>query len=310
MNRRRFLVLGGGDGWHANQLRTAAGDAGCEINFATYESIRAEVGLNEIPAETKPSRRGYDITCDSGRLCEYDAILPRTMPAGSLEKITFRLASLHALAETPLINPPAALEIAIDKFATLARVSQLGYPVPKTIVVQSRSEALEAFDVLGSDCVMKPIFGGEGRGVMRITDAQLAWYAFSTLDQLDAVCYLQEFVAPGGIDTRLLVIGDWIVGVQRRNPNDFRTNVSSGARSRLVEPSDAERQIALHITRSIGLSFASVDLIHAADGSFRVLEVNAIPGWKGAQAVAPTNIAAKIIGLMHERSLSDQQVVC
>ncbi len=295
MRRRRFLVLGGGEGWHANQLREAAGKCDCDLAIASYESLVARVQSTAA----NPSPAGSDITCQAGPLRDFDAILTRTMPAGSLEQITFRLATLHSLSTPPLINPPRSLEIAIDKFATLARVAELGYLVPKTVVVQSRAEAVEAFDELGGDCVIKPIFGGEGRGVMRVCDPQLAWYAFSTLESLDAVCYLQEFVAPGGIDTRLLVIGDRILGIRRQNENDFRTNVSSGGRCTSVQPTDEQAKMARHIVRSIGLRFASVDLIDTDDGHYRVLEVNAIPGWKGAQQVAPFNIAKAILRLMH-----------
>ncbi len=65
---------------------------------------------------------------------------------------------------------------------------------------------------------------------MRIRDRQLAWYTFATLDQLDAVSYVQKFIPPGGIDTRLLVIGDQVFGIRRENQSDFRTNVSGGGR--------------------------------------------------------------------------------
>ncbi len=141
-------------------------------------------------------------TCDAGSIGDFDVILTRTMPAGSLEQITFRLADAAStgVGETHrrLVNPPRSLEIAIDKFATLAHVARLGYAVPETVVVQTRTEAVEAFRALGGDCVVKPVFGGEGRGVMRIRDEELAWYTFSTLHQLGAVIYIQRFVPPGG----------------------------------------------------------------------------------------------------------------
>jgi len=44
--------------------------------------------------------------------------------------------------------------------------------------------------------------------------------------------------------------------------------------------------------------FASVDLIDTEDGGHQVLEVNAIPGWKGAQGVTVDNIAEQILKLL------------
>lgn len=295
MSQPRFLVLGGGEGWHSNQLRAAAEAAGSELAYATYESIKGEVFSCGRDVES-------GIVCEAGPLDQFDAILTRTMPAGSLEQITFRLAALHALRGTPIVNQPAALEIAIDKYATLARVSKLGYPVPRTIVVQSRADAMTAFESLGGDVVVKPIFGGEGRGVMRVTDRELAWYTFSTLEQVGAVVYLQEFIAPGGIDTRLLVIGDRVIAVERSNANDFRTNVISGGTAKEVVPTDEQVAMAKRILEQIGLDFASVDFLHTEDGGYRVLEVNAIPGWKGAQRACDQSIADEIIRLLFQRA--------
>lgn len=285
MMPRRFLILGGGQGWHADQLAAAAGRLECELVTATYESLAASLGDDS------------KLQCAGGDLANFDAVLTRTMPAGTLEQITFRLAVLHAHARqgSPVINPPRALEIAIDKFAALAEIERLGYPVPPTAVVQSRGEAIEAFRHLGGDCVVKPIFGGEGRGVMRIRDPELAWYTFSTLEQLGAVFYVQQFIPPGGADMRLLVVGDQVHAVRRTNRSDFRTNVANGGSCQRIEPSPQQAAAARRITAHLGLAFASVDMIDAEDGKDRVIEVNAVPGWRGAQRVLPVNIAEQVI---------------
>jgi ribosomal protein S6--L-glutamate ligase len=228
------------------------------------------------------------------------------MPAGTLEQITFRLATLHA-AQTQgvrIINPPRTLELAIDKYATLAIVASLGYRIPDTTVAQSRKDALAAFDSFGGDVVVKPIFGGEGRGVMRIHDRQLAWYTFSTLEQLGAVLYVQKFVPPGGRDTRMLVIGDSVIGIRRVNSNDFRTNVAGGATGIPVELSPAMVAAARRIAAEMSLVIGSVDVIdclpdqssadhNGVDGV--VVEVNGVPGWKGAQGCLDIDLAETMI---------------
>lgn len=293
---QRLLVLGSGDGWHADQLRTAAITRGDEIRFGSYESLAAS-----IDGDGKMRLR-----CDAGTIDDFDAVLTRTMPMGTLETITFRLATMHAMATccpgVRLINDPRSLEIAIDKFATLAVVGSLGYPVPTTRVVQSRREAIDAFDELGGDCVVKPIFGGEGRGVMRVRDRELAWTTFVTLEHLGAVIYVQSFVPPGGRDTRLLVAGDWTGVFRRVNANDFRTNVAGGGQCAMIDPTIQQIEMAKRVTAAIGLTVGSVDLLDRDDGPPVVVEVNGIPGWKGAQAVCDENIAAKMIDALTTRS--------
>lgn len=302
MSSLRIICLGAGQGWHASELQIACSHLGHELTLASYESIRARVGDGM-----------FDVHSSAGSFSDYDVVLARTMPSGSFERITFRLAVLHELefqrsgkktvlgsasgkGRTPLVvNPPRALELAIDKFATLSRVVTLGYQVPETIVAQDRNEALEAFKQLGGDCVVKPVFGGEGRGVMRVQEEELAWYAFSTLEQVDALFYIQKFYPPGGMDIRLLVIGSRVIGVRRTNPNDFRTNRAGGGKSEAFVVTDDLRELAVNICQDLGLVYGAVDLLENEHGETKVVEVNAIPGWKGAQRVTPFSIAEGII---------------
>ncbi|WP_182869662.1 ATP-grasp domain-containing protein [Rhodopirellula sp. JC639] len=297
--RRRLLMLGPDTGWHADQIRAAARRRGHHLDIASYESMAAGVANPGSP---------LSLCCDAGRMLDYDAILTRTMPAGSMEKITFRLAMLHAISDqltphrTAIVNPPRALEWSIDKFASLAKLAAAGYPTPPTRVVQSRREAMQAFEELGGDCVVKPLFGGEGRGVMRIRDAQLAWYSFSTLEQLDAVLQLQTFISPGGRDTRVLVVGRRVYGLRRSNERSFRSNVSAGATCQRFEVDATLEATARQITQRFGLVFASVDLIDNEHGPPLFLEVNAIPGWKGAQNVIDHSIADSVIEALETES--------
>jgi ribosomal protein S6--L-glutamate ligase len=39
-----------------------------------------------------------------------------------------------------------------------------------------------AFAELGGDVVLKPLFGAEGRGMCRVTDAETAWRTFRVLE--------------------------------------------------------------------------------------------------------------------------------
>lgn len=310
MSSLRIICLGAGQGWHASELQIACSHLGHELTLASYESLRATVGDGM-----------FDVHSNAGSFSDYDVVLARTMPSGSFERITFRLAVLHELefqrsgkktvlgspsgrGRTPLVlNPPRSLELAIDKFATLSRVVTLGYQVPETIVAQDRSEALEAFKQLGGDCVVKPVFGGEGRGVMRVQEEELAWYTFSTLEQVGSLFYIQKFYPPGGMDIRLLVIGSRVIGVRRTNPNDFRTNHAGGGKSKPLVVTDELRELAINICQDLGLVYGAVDLLENEHGETKVVEVNAIPGWKGAQRVTPFSIAEEIITTVADLAL-------
>lgn len=316
----RILVLGGRPvcrpaaaplGWHLAELHAAAARLGIQLCFADYEALIAHV--DEDGARSVVAGESSDVDhAVEVKLDEVNAIFTRTMPPGSMEQILFRLAVLHdeygrrtrSGNAHSIVNPPAALELAIDKYATLAKVARMGIATPATGVAQSRSAAMRLFDRLGGDVVVKPIFGGEGRGVMRIRDAELAWTTFSTLQQLGAIFYVQQFVAPGGRDLRLLVIGPHIYAIRRTCQHGFRTNVRAGGRSEWIELRSEWRDLARRVCSEFQLTIAAIDLLETADGNdYRLVEVNAIPGWKSAQGVAPVNLAEQIVSVLKENAL-------
>src|SRR5262249_707754 len=65
-------------------------------------------------------------------LSNVDALIVRTMPPGSLEQVVFRMNLLAQIEARGLqvLNPPRAIECAVDKYLTTARLTAAGLPVP------------------------------------------------------------------------------------------------------------------------------------------------------------------------------------
>ncbi|MEK6235156.1 MAG: RimK family alpha-L-glutamate ligase [Planctomycetales bacterium] len=281
----RLAVLGSTESWYLKDLRRAAADED-EIFPLSFRRLLGKVGGGRFQASSG----------DVG-LREADCLLVRTMPPGSLEQVVFRmdvLASLEA-AGMPVVNPPKALETSVDKFLALAKLDAAGIPIPRTIVCQTVDEASVAFEELGGDVVLKPLFGSEGRGLMRLDDEGLARRACQMLSQLGAVLYLQEFIPHPGHDYRALVLGDRVLGMRRVNPSDWRTNISRGARAEACELTDEHRELALRAAATVGGSFLGVDLLRADSGETYILEVNAVPGWKALAAAHQIDVAALLL---------------
>ena len=220
------------------------------------------------------------------------------MPPGSLEQVVFRMNLLARLeaAGVQVVNPPRAIECAVDKYLTTARLVDAGLPVPKTIVCENAEAAQEAFEKLGRDVVVKPIFGAEGRGILRVSDPDLALRTFRTLERIGAVLYLQEFVEHEGFDLRVLVLdGKVLAAMRRRSPHDFRTNVSRRAQAEPVEITDRERDWALRASAAVGTRVAGVDLLYSRSGAGFVIEVNGVPGWRALARVTGCDVAREVV---------------
>src|SRR5262250_1579382 len=196
----RIALLAGGDGWHVRDLSRAATLLGHHTEAVDFRRVRTHVAGPSDP------------------LSNFDAVVVRTMPPGSLEQVVFRMDVLHRLKARGVlvINPPAAVETCVDKYLTTARLEAAGLRVPPTIVCQHADAALEAFAALGGDVVVKPLFGSEGRGMVRIADPELAWRTFRTLERVQSVLYLQQFIAHPGWDVRAFVLGEQVIAAMRR----------------------------------------------------------------------------------------------
>ncbi|MFN4257692.1 MAG: RimK family alpha-L-glutamate ligase [Gemmataceae bacterium] len=276
----KLALLASGNGWHARDLRRAAAQLGHEAEIVDFRRLGAGVG---IAADT---------------LANFDGVIVRAMPPGSLEQVVFRMDVLHRLQArgTRVLNPPVALETCIDKYLASARLEAAGLPVPPTIVCQYADQAMAAFTTLGGDVVVKPLFGSEGRGMMRVTDADMAWRVFRTLERLQAVLYLQRFIAHPGWDLRVFVLDGAVLTAMRRHAHgDWRTNVAQGGTGEAVQPDAREIQLALWAANALGATMAGVDLLLGPAGNWYVLEVNAVPGWRALGPITGVDVAVAIV---------------
>jgi RimK family alpha-L-glutamate ligase len=282
----RIALLSAGDGWHVRDLQRAAAKRHHEAAAVDFRRLSAAVA------------HGPDA------LADFDAILVRTMPPGSLEQVVFRMDLLHRAQARGLavLNPPRAVETCVDKYLAAAYLEAAGLRVPPTVACQHADAALEAFETLGGDVVVKPLFGSEGRGMVRVSDPEMAWRTFRTLERTQSVLYLQQFIRHPGWDLRVFVLGGRVLTAMRRYGNgDWRTNVAQGGRGEGVRLTADEEQLALGAAAALGADMAGVDLMPGPRDEWYVLEVNAVPGWRALTPVTGIDVAAAVIDfLVHE----------
>jgi RimK family alpha-L-glutamate ligase len=279
----RIALLSAGDGWHVRDLQRAAARQGHEATAIDFRRLSASVAHG------------------SDALAGFDAVLVRTMPPGSLEQVVFRMDLLHRTQArgVAVLNPPRAVETCVDKYLATACLEGAGLRVPPTVVCQHADSALEAFAELGGDVVVKPLFGSEGRGMVRVSDLEMAWRTFRTLERTQSVLYLQQFIAHPGWDLRVFVLGGRVLTAMRRYSNgDWRTNVAQGGRGEAVRLSAEEERLAVRAAAALGAAMAGVDLLPGPEGEWYVLEVNAVPGWRALAPITGVDVAAAVIDFM------------
>ncbi len=259
-------------------------------------AVAVTAPLAAIAFDTR-SPSGLDIPDFGPRLP--DAVLVRSIAAGSFEAITRRLGVLHALGRlsVPVWNSAQAIERCVDKSMTTFLLQKAGLPTPPTFAVEGRAAAEEiaARELARTPLVLKPLFGAQGRGIRMVRSLA----DLPATEDVNDVFYLQHYVARAGPpfrDFRIFVVAGRAVAMMSRRGEDWITNVNRGAVPEQISGHDEDELADLAVAAAgvVGADFAGVDIVPAADGSLLVLEVNSMPAWSGLQSVAAVNISDAI----------------
>jgi ribosomal protein S6--L-glutamate ligase len=293
----RIAVLGGSSGWHVSDLLRAGREAGVELETAAFQGLEARL------AAPGSGRAGVRARGERGRidLAEAEAVIVRSMPPGTLEQVIFRMDALHRLESlgVRVLNRPRALEAAIDKYLAAARMEEAGLPVPPAAVCERADDARAAFEELGGDVVVKPIFGSEGRGIRRIASAGAADAIFRDLEAAGSAILIQRYIDHPTGDLRLFVLGGEVLCGIRRMATEasggWITNVARGGRAEPLAVAPGTESLAVRAAAAVGAEAAGVDILPDRDGRPWLLEVNAVPGWRALAAVTGVDVAAEVI---------------
>jgi len=285
----KVAILSIRSGWHNDELCRALAERGHGGRVLPYEGLVARLGTGGVAGR---------LSTAGTAILDADAVLARFIPTGSLDQIIYRVDALHWIEArgVPVMNSPRAIERSVDKFYTTALLQEAGLPTPQTVVCEDASEAMAAVVEMG-DVIIKPIFGSMGHGLVRVSDPDVAFRVLRSLEQIRAVFYVQRAVEHDGRDLRAFVVGGQVLGaIERQAPGgEWRTNVSRGGLARLVDLSSALEQLAVRAAAAVGADYAGVDLLPSRDGTVFVLEVNAIPGWRGLQTATGLDVAGAIV---------------
>jgi tetrahydromethanopterin:alpha-L-glutamate ligase len=296
----RVAIMADEIGWHTRQLQAALRERGAAGRCIDLADCRIDTAL---------SWHGLALPGFGRELP--DAVLVRGIAGGSFEQVTKRLGVLHALRElgVPVYNDARAIERSVDKSMTSLLLHAARVPTPATWATESLAEAQRIVtreSAAGHALVCKPLFGSQGKGLMRVG---LVEGVHRPLPLLEAgLAYLQRFIEPvstPGFDWRVLVIGGRALSAMRRVSEHWIHNVAQGARCEAAVLSDELAALAEGAARALDMDYAGVDLMPSAQGApVQVIEVNGVAAWQGLQRVSGFNIARAIVADLIDRKLA------
>jgi len=288
-NALRVGVLGASGSWHSRGLVDAFVERGHDVLEIPATRLRSIIDDDGDAHVVGP---GGDV------LDALDLLIVRGLPRGSLEQVIFRMDALHVLADRGVrcVNHPRAIERTIDKSWAGAALALAGVRTPPTVVCERYDDAMDAFERLGGDVVVKPLFGAMGNGIVRVEDRDVAHRVFRALELERTVYYVQQTLPPAGRhNLRVLVVAGEVAGAMERVTDSWRANVARGAHPRPVPLSADERGLALAAAAAVEADVAGVDMLTGPDGESVVLEVNGIPGWQALQSVCDHDLTEHVV---------------
>jgi len=275
-----LLIEEGRGEWHARRIVRSLEEMGARVTVSSLPHCAFDTSL----------KSGIDIPGFGGALP--DGVFVRSISAGTLEQITFRLGLLHALRESGVRvwNDARAIERCVDKSQTTFLLYKTGVATPRTRVCETLAHALEYTDGLDRPLVMKPLFGSQGKGIGMISSQG----ELPVPESVDHMYYMQDYVAPkDGVfeDWRVLATRHRVIAAMTRRGANWVTNIHQGGKARAHLPDAEMTQISMAAMHAVDADYAGIDLIRTDQGELQVLEVNSNPAWRGLQSVADVNIA-------------------
>ncbi|MBU4300044.1 MAG: RimK family alpha-L-glutamate ligase [Nanoarchaeota archaeon] len=199
-----------------------------------------------------------------------------------------------------IIKPysPRAIQIAHDKFLTMAILSHNKIPVPKTYLVKTKKGIKNIASKIIFPVMVKLMNGSGGIGVMYVENEEAMESIIESMNLLKQEALVQEYIENPGEDIRVLVAGGEVLGAMKRiaAPGEKRANIKAGGHGIKYLPTSEISEISFKSAEAIEAKICAVDIVEGTNGAGpKVIEVNINPGIRGLTAATGTNIAKKIV---------------
>ena len=182
------------------------------------------------------------------------------------------------LAGVRTVNTNEVIENCGDKFVTTQLLLQHGVPTTRVLMAFTPESALAAIETLGYPCVLKPVVGSWGRGVVRVNDRDGAEAVVGLRDELGGyqqhIYYVQELVRKPQRDIRSFVIGDRCIAAIYRTSAHWITNTHLGGKASNCPVTPELEAISVAAARAVGGGIVAVDLFEDPARGLLVNEVN------------------------------------
>ncbi len=283
--------------WSTRQLLKAVERHGHEPSFIQTEHVRLVVAGHD------------DVQYNGVSIRDHGIFIPRIgRSLTDFGKMFLRQLELMHLKTTLSSD---GLITARNKFLAIQSLREAHIPIPRSILLASRPDVVEAAHFVHYPAILKILSGTQGIGVMRVKSFEETAAIVDTMRSFGEVMLLQEYIPNPGIDIRAFVVGDEVIGSMKRvaQMHEWRSNIHLGAKGMPIELDGHAKEIAVRASRAVGLEISGVDMIFRGDEPV-VLEVNASPGFRGLLQATHINAADAMVDYAIEKASGPSKATC
>ena len=262
-----------------------------------HQADRLKEEFNKLGVEIEIVDDGYQRVTVSGK--DVTVNLPTVDFAVYLDKDKY-LSNLLEKCGLRLFNTHKAVRLCDDKAETYIALSGQGVKFPKTLfgalcynadlkVNKDTPSIIEK--ELGYPVIIKESYGSMGKGVY-LANNKMELLSIMETVKLKPHLFQQYLPFKKGVDVRVIVIGGkTVASMERRNDNDFRSNVARGGQGNIITLPDSFKETAESCAKILGLDYCGVDLLYSEDGAPYVCEVNSNAFFSGIEKTTGVNVA-------------------
>ncbi|MEV8020721.1 RimK family alpha-L-glutamate ligase [Streptomyces sp. NPDC086554] len=278
---KKIAIVADRIGWEERQLIHTAPNSGLDIEWINDESLC--LGDPDAP-----------------QLGDYDVVLirSRSYTRGGL------LATQAEASGIRTLNSAAAIQACENKLTLRTVLRNADVPVTQFRLVLSRQDFDKALEELPLPLVLKPVFGGMGKRVALIRDADTAQSLYDYVEDLghgfEQACLVEPFL-DSGTSIRCFVVGRELVAAAEFQSagSDWRSNAALGNRNRALDHDPALAKIVDSVVNELGEGIYGIDLFSTPEGHV-VNEVNHAPAFKTIAQATGVDIPSAISRYLQE----------
>lgn len=248
------------------------------VNLLRERDIAVITDLNLAHAQA----HNGTITCHNVVMEELDAFFSYNAGGQS----NYQMYLYQVLNESiPCLNNYASFSLCEDKLRTAHRLQRAGVRTADYRLCNMNEKNILKNTIREWDgrLIYKPTDGWGGMGIVKIENERSLDMLIPFLDHTNIpYYYVERYVNYDMTDWRIDIVDGHYVGCYGRQapPDDWKTNVTSGGKVIVREPSDEIIELAKKAAKITGLEIAGVDIIYDRDAEeYIVLEVNGIPAF-------------------------------